>query len=85
MRGRLATNFKGSRSSLAEFLPIPLCMYTSWYFTWCVGMVPCFDTSVNGTAVTAAAQLQSRTAADSAAEEQHPSRQWGRYRVTALP
>lgn len=61
-------------------------MYTTCYFTSCVGTVPCFDTSVNGTAVTAAAaQLQSVIAAESAMEEQHPSRQGGAYRVTALP
>lgn len=49
-------------------------------------LVPRFDTSVNGIAVTvAAAGLRSVIASDLATEEQHPSRQRGRYRVTVLP
>lgn len=71
-----------------DFLKASTTVQLSSWNVWEISyqLVPCFDASVNGIAVTAAAAvLQNVIASDSAMEEQHPPRQRGRCRVTILP
>lgn len=48
--GDLSLTSKGPKAaSQSMLLQIVPCMYATQYFTSCVGMMPCFATSVNGT------------------------------------